>query len=534
MSYQVIARKWRPQNFEQLVGQTHISTTLQNALKNQRLPHAILFTGPRGTGKTSSARILAKALRCPNAKDFIPCGKCTECEEIALSRSPSVLEIDGASNNGVDAIRELRDTVAYAPSSGKYKIYIIDEVHMLSTSAFNALLKTLEEPPAHVVFIMATTEVHKIPQTILSRCQRFDFRRIPTRQITEHLRMICQKDNIQAEDDALWMIARQGDGSMRDSQSLLDQVVSFANGPLTKENVINILGLTDRALIIEVLTALVQRDPAQMLSVIKKIASAACEPHLFVKDILENVRHLLLIKFSNEKTNELVELPDSEIRFLSDLSRNISEEDIHLLFDMTLKGAGEIPRSSEPMIVLEMLLLRMVAAPRVIELQNILQSSAPVKTQGQAQVQPQPVMKKTASVSLSMNPNEKWFELVQDLKTKDSLLAAKVENLLFIGDKNKTIELGVPAKMGFLAEQIKDPALREKLQGSIDQMWGPGYALSIRMAQDTVGANSAKGIEQEKETKRQSDLTQQVAAHPKVKAASAIFKGQIKSIKENT
>jgi len=221
LSYQVIARKWRPQNFEQLVGQAHISTTLQNALKNQRLPHAILFTGPRGTGKTSSARILAKALRCPNAKDFIPCGVCTECEEIALSRSPSVLEIDGASNNGVDAIRELRDTVAYSPSSGKYKIYIIDEVHMLSTSAFNALLKTLEEPPAHVVFIMATTEVHKIPQTILSRCQRFDFRRIPTRQITEHLHMICQKDKIQAEDDALWMIARQGDGSMRDSQSCL-------------------------------------------------------------------------------------------------------------------------------------------------------------------------------------------------------------------------------------------------------------------------------------------------------------------------
>jgi len=311
--------------------------------------------------------------------------------------------------------------------------------------------------------------------------------------------------------------------------------VSFANGPLTKENVINILGLTDRALIIEVLTALVQRDSSLMLSVIQKIASAACEPHLFVKDILENIRHLLLIKFSDKKTNELVELPDSEIRFLSDLSHNISEEDIHLLFDMTLKGAGEIPRSSEPMIVLEMLLLRMVAAPRVIELQNFLQNSAPVKTQGQVQAQPQPVAKKTASISLSMNPNEKWFELVQSLKTKDSLLAAKVENLLFIGDKNKTIELGVPAKMGFLAEQMKDSALREKLQGSIDQTWGPGYALSIRMAQDTVvGASSAKGIEQEKETKRQSDLTQQVAAHPKVKAASAIFKGQIKSIKENT
>jgi len=547
LSYQVIARKWRPQTFDQLVGQAHISTTLQNALKNGRLPHAILFTGPRGTGKTSSARILAKSLRCPNAQNFIPCGKCADCEEISLSRSPNVQEIDGASNNGVDAIRELRDTVAYAPSSGKYKIYIIDEVHMLSTSAFNALLKTLEEPPEHVVFIMATTEANKIPQTILSRCQRFDFRRIPTRQITEQLRLICKTDDITAEDDALWMVARQGDGSMRDSQSLLDQVVTFANGPLTKENVISILGLTDRTLLLEILSALVQRNTSQVLSSLQKISLAGYEPHQLINDLLENIRHLLLIKVSSEQSSEIIELPDSEIRYLNDLSLHITEEDVHLLFDMALKGANEIPRSSEPMIVLEMLLLRMAAAPKITDLQSLMKgaqapSSASTST-SQKPAEPKkatfsaaPMMAKPTQTSPALNPSEKWYQLVQSLREKDSLLAAKIENLLFLSDQNKTIELGVPAKMAFLKEQMNTAAVREKLLELIDQTWGSGgHSLTIRIAQDaTSGASSAKAIEQEKVLKKQADLTQQMAAHPKVKAATAVFKGQIKSIKEST
>lgn len=375
MSYQVIARKWRPQSFTDVVGQNHITQTLSNALKNGRLPHALLFTGPRGTGKTSSARILAKALRCPNAQNFVPCNDCYSCNEIAGGSSIDVIEIDGASNNGVDAIRELRDTVAFMPSSGKYKIYIIDEVHMLSTSAFNALLKTLEEPPSHVVFIMATTEVHKIPQTILSRCQRFDFRRISTRSITERLQLICDREGVTADEEALWVVARQGDGSMRDSQSLLDQVITFANGPLTRASVVEILGLTDRALLFETLNALIDRNSQAVLKVIEKIAAAGFEPHLYSQDLLEMIRNLLLIKVSEAQASQILEMPDSELQALSEMAQRLPEEDIHMLFDMALKGGSDIPRAQDPRIVLEVTLLRMASAPKLVDLKTLLNGS---------------------------------------------------------------------------------------------------------------------------------------------------------------
>lgn len=558
MSYQVIARKWRPQSFDQLVGQAHISQTLQNALKNGRLPHALLFTGPRGTGKTSSARILAKSLRCPNAKDFVPCNVCQDCMDVAASRAVDVIEIDGASNNGVDAIRELRDTVGYMPSSGKYKIYIIDEVHMLSTSAFNALLKTLEEPPAHVVFIMATTEAHKIPQTILSRCQRFDFRSISTRQITDHLKVICQNENVNAEEEALWVIARQGDGSMRDSQSLLDQVITFANGDLTRKTVIDILGLTDRAMLLETLSALVNRDTDTVIKSIEKFHTAGYDPSLFIQDLLENIRHLLLIKISSGANTQIIELPDSEIRFLKDLGAQVTEEDIHLLFDMALKGASEIPRTSEPRIVLEMVLLRMSQAPRVAQLQALISGAAhlpeavqvrpsavtaarkaPVTSSSQmmtpAASAPAPAARKVDPMSLS--PQERWFEFVQMIKGKDALFAAKIEHLLFLGEKDKVLSLSIPAKMGFLKDQLGDKATQEKIQGFVDGFFGSGYNLDIQQGKQQPGQEEPKGtsaqaIVQQKQQQKEEDIKRQVADHPMIRSATAAIKGQIKSIKE--
>lgn len=377
MSYQVIARKWRPRSFTEVVGQDHISTTLLNALRHDRLPQALLFTGPRGTGKTSSARILAKSLRCPNAKNFVPCGECQTCEDVANGRALDVIEIDGASNNGVDAVRELRDTVGYMPSSGKYKVYIIDEVHMLSTSAFNALLKTLEEPPSHVVFIMATTEVQKIPNTILSRCQRFDFRRISTRQIAKHLENIVKKDGHKAEQEALWLIARQADGSMRDSQSLLDQVITYCDGEVSLKKVIDVLGLTDRALLLEALKSLTAQDAGAMIDVIEKVFHAGYDPKIFAQDLLEEIRHALMIRLCVDDATKVVDLPDAEIQALKEASAPLSNEDLHMLFDMALKGVNDLLRSQDARLVLEMLLLRMTHAPRILALSQLLQGQLP-------------------------------------------------------------------------------------------------------------------------------------------------------------
>jgi DNA polymerase-3 subunit gamma/tau len=543
VSYQVIARKWRPQKFQELVGQNHISQTLSNALTHGRLPHALLFTGPRGTGKTSSARILAKSLRCPNSIDFVPCGVCDSCQEIATGRATDVIEIDGASNNGVDAIRDLREGVIFAPSSGKYKIYIIDEVHMLSTSAFNALLKTLEEPPDHVIFIMATTEVQKIPQTILSRCQRFDFRRISTRVIVDHMSFICKQDKIQAEDEALWTIARQGDGSMRDALSLLDQVITFSNGPLKTEQVVEILGLTERSLLTGVLSSMISRQPQETLKLLEKLSSSGTEPGLFMNDLLELIRTTLLIKISHDQSDDskptMLDLPDSELRFLKDLGQTCSEEDLHLLFDMALKGAGDLHRSSEPRIVLEMVLLRMSTAPQIVDLKKLLSGNvlpakpAPAKVTTVAPVSPAPqasaITPKAPSRSISLTPSEKWFEFVQTIKGNDPLLGAKIENLLFLGETGKVIELAIPHKMNFLKDQISDPTLRKKLQNLIETAWGPGYALEIKLENKLAdGAVSASGIAQVKEKKKEDDLYKQVIDHPKVKSAASAFKGSVK------
>ena len=588
MSYQVIARKWRPQSFTDVVGQNHITQTLSNALKNGRLPHALLFTGPRGTGKTSSARILAKALRCPNAVNFVPCNECDSCKEIATGSSLDVMEIDGASNNGVDSIRELRDTVAFMPSSGKYKIYIIDEVHMLSTSAFNALLKTLEEPPAHVIFIMATTEAHKIPQTILSRCQRFDFRRISTRQITERLKLICDQDGVTAEDDALWVIARQGDGSMRDSQSLLDQVITFANGPLTRANVVEILGLTDRALLFDTLQALINRDTKATVSVIEKISSAGFEPHLFSQDLLEMIRNLLLVKVSQDQVSNVLELPDSELKALQEMAAQLPEEDIHMLFDMALKGGSDIPRAQDPRIVLEVILLRMASSPKLMDLKSFLQSggnalsTTPQSAGGARQPYTPPValpvkghtrlvesqkvkevptgleaMKaaldnkaakpKTAEakpatsapapepekpkVATGANPSEKWVSFVELIRQEDALFAAKVENLLFAKEEGKLLSLGVSPKLAFLKDQMADTQVRKKLQGFIDSYWGAGYSFEVLMSRDQVG-ESAQALQQKKQQLAEDEIRNMVTNNPMVKAAQETFNGQIKSIVE--
>ncbi len=544
MAHQVIARKWRPQDFGSLIGQSHISQTLINALRGDRIPHVLLFTGPRGTGKTSSARIFAKSLRCENSKDFIPCNKCTSCEDITSGRAVDVVEIDGASNNGVDAIRELRETVGYMPSSGKFKIYIIDEVHMLSGSAFNALLKTLEEPPPHVVFVLATTEVQKIPNTILSRCQRFDFRRIPARLISEHLKTICDKEKVKFEDEALWLVARQGDGSMRDSQSLLEQVISFSDGKITSQKVIDVLGLTDRALLLDAISAIVRRDQVSVIQVIEKLFGSGYDPSIFAQDLVEEIRHLMLIKVIQEDSSPAIDLSDEEIAYLRDLSSELSTEDVHMIFDMSLKGVNELLMSQDSRVVLEMLLLRMAAAPRIMELTQINwtgnQTSASTPApQSKATVNPatKSVQKKTPQQekpALEKRPagaDHKWIELVERIKSVNAMVGAKLDHVKFVSLDGSELKLQIPEKYKFLSGQIDSDDFKKKLKNYTKTFWD--MACNIEFVdfseKPAMTAHETKVKQAEDE---QANIRTEVESHPLVKTAKDLFNSEITSIKE--
>ena len=366
MSYKVLARRWRPSVFKELIGQEPVVRILTNSLQDKCLHPALIFAGPRGTGKTSCARILAKTLSCPNTKDNTPCNQCKTCEDINNSRSLDIIEIDGASNNGVEAVRDMKETINYSPT-GPFKVYIIDEVHMLSVSAFNALLKTLEEPPPSVIFIMATTELRKIPSTVLSRCQILQFRQINSHLIYEQLKKICQHEKVSTSEAAIWMLAREAQGSLRDAQGLLDQMMAFCQNKFDTQDVSNLLGLTDRSLLIKTLSSLIQRDSAKTLQLLDQLHVKGSDPGQFLKNLITELRNLLLLKLSPQisTTDNLIPLSDEEKKELKELIQNTSAEEIHLLFDMALKGNEEITYIQDTKIYLEMLLLRMSQAPYI-------------------------------------------------------------------------------------------------------------------------------------------------------------------------
>ncbi|MBW7866651.1 MAG: DNA polymerase III subunit gamma/tau [Candidatus Hydrogenedentes bacterium] len=312
-NYTVLARKWRPQLFEEVVGQEHITRTLKNAIASGRIHHAFLFLGSRGIGKTTTARVLAKALNCLkfDAPTVTPCGECDNCVSIAEGNNIDVIEIDGASNNGVDNVREIRDNIRMVPSSGRYKVYIIDEVHQLSAGAFNALLKTLEEPPSHAVFILATTEAHKIPATIISRCQRYDFRRVSIGDIVTLLRNILNKEGMKATDEALYAIARAAEGGVRDAESIMDELITYCDGEITFQDVFDVLGLVDWRVLHTLCDALSAGDIARLLTLVEEVVSAGKDLSQFVEEILRYYRNLLVCKTSGSA--DLLRLPPDEI-----------------------------------------------------------------------------------------------------------------------------------------------------------------------------------------------------------------------------
>ena len=363
MAYQALYRKWRPDNFEDVKGQDHIVTTLQNQIKADRIGHAYLFCGTRGTGKTSIAKIFAKAVNCEHPINGSPCNECESCRAIATGNSMNVIEIDAASNNGVDNIRQIRDEVQYSPTQGKYKVYIIDEVHMLSIGAFNALLKTLEEPPSYVIFILATTEAHKIPVTILSRCQRYDFHRISIETISDRLSQLMQAENINVEDKAIKYIAKAADGSLRDALSLLDQCIAFYLGrDLKYENVLDVLGAVDTQVYAEMLSLITMSDTTAVMQLIEKLIMQGRDIGQFVNDFIWYLRNLLLIKTTDDlsKVEDVIEASKDSIEQLKKDAKLVDTDTIMMYIRVLSELANDLKVATQKRIKLEVTLIKLM------------------------------------------------------------------------------------------------------------------------------------------------------------------------------
>jgi DNA polymerase III subunit gamma/tau len=374
MSYQVLARKWRPRTFDEVVGQSTVTRTLKNALASGRVGHAFLLSGARGVGKTTTARILAKALNCSkgDAATPDPCGECSSCVEITAGTSLDVQEIDGATHNGVEQVRELRESARYNPARDRFKVWIIDEVHMLSTGAFNALLKTLEEPPPRVKFIFATTEYHKIPDTILSRCQQYDFRMIPARELITHLRKVADADGIKVSDDTLARIARAAEGSARDGLSLFDQVLSFSGSEVRDEDVSALLGLIDRDLLFGASSAIAASDSLALLELVERLSDYGADYRNFARELLLHFREILLTKVAPEGSAILVAIAPDEVRRLRPLAEAYSEEDLLRAFEVMSRAEGDLRFAQDPRVTLEFALLKLAHLRRLVPLAELV------------------------------------------------------------------------------------------------------------------------------------------------------------------
>lgn len=576
MSYLVLARKWRPQTFRDLIGQEHVSQTLKNAIDSGRVAHAFLFTGGRGVGKTSAARILAKALNCEKGPAPEPCNDCSACGEITAGNSVDVFEIDGASNTSVDDIRELRETVKYLPSRSRYKIFIIDEVHMLSTNAFNALLKTLEEPPSHVKFIFATTEPHKVPITILSRCQRFDFKRISLPMIVARLRFILEQEKVVISDSALAMIARKGDGSMRDSLSTLDQILAFCDDLVSDEEVVSLLGVVDRRLLAASARAVFTRDCPAALDIVRQVDAFGHNMRLFCQELLDYFRNMIILKAAGDPAC-LSDIQDGELAEIRDMSASVTLADLQRHLAFLLKAESEMAHSAYSRLILEMALLKMATIAPVMPIDGILAeikalkgrsvdvlaSPAPAwnatpqqaipatrgggghsaRTKTAEAAPPESSSGDTRCPQTGTSPakvaeaaarpeDDQWSGFVEYVRGKKPMLASLLEHAHPLSVSPNLMELGFPAG-SFQLGQLRDPVAVAELQVLAKGHFHveTGFKL-VSVTGETPVPPSILGKKNSEHAGKIEKLKKLAENHPAVVAALDIFGGEIGEIAE--
>lgn len=467
MSYRALYRVFRPQRFSEVKGQDHISTTLKNALLADRLAHAYLFCGPRGTGKTSSAKILAKAVNCLQPQDGEPCNQCENCIAINQESFLDVLEIDAASNRGIDEIRDLRDKIRFAPAQGKRKVYIIDEVHMLTTEAFNALLKTLEEPPAHVLFILATTDPQKIPLTVLSRCQRFDFRKINTEEIRQHLADIVTEENVTISPAALTTIARKASGGMRDAISILDQCIAFAGKQVEISHVEMVLGTISEEDTAALLQAVLEQNYQKLFNLLTSFASSGKEMKQILRDLIEYCRQLLMLNVATD--GQLINLSENILPLARQQSKQLSLPQLSQMVNRLSEAEKDLRYSNQPQILLETALVDLIlqqAQPTPVQ-QTTAVSSAPTVTKT-TPAQPQPVRKLIASDSLI----QQWGELMQQIKQHSVKLHAFLTEAKPAAFEQNELIIRFPAQYKFHFNTVSQVDNLRKIEQIITQAVG--------------------------------------------------------------
>lgn len=530
MGYVVLARKYRPQGFDEIVGQEPVTRTLKNALAQARVHHAYLFCGSRGIGKTTTARVLAKALNCDRGPTPEPCGRCVPCEEIRQGTAIDVLEIDGASNNSVDNVRELCENARYLPARGKRKVYIIDEVHMLSQSAFNALLKTLEEPPAHVSFIFATTEVHRIPATILSRCQRFDFRRLSHGQLRSQLQAIVEKEQVAIDPVGLGVIARAAEGSLRDALSLLDQVIAYTGGEaITESRVVEILGVANRQSLVVLIDAVLKRDAEAALRVIDEVFRAGQDLGRFSQSLLAHLRDLV-VAATVKDAEPLLDMAESE---RADVVRQAKEADrarLLGLFDRFGSAVELIARAQNPKVVLEITVLDLFDAEPMIPLGDLLDRLEALESRLVGRAPAPTAQSPTATPrDAPKPPSLKWPELVSSLERSNPALAG----VFALGKPLRVDEKEVVVGFAEGSFELQQGQRRmAELAKAAEVLWG--RRVSVRIEAIVGKAATPLSVVEVEDGQRSTDRAErrrEALGHPTIQAAVDLLGGNVRDVK---